>query len=298
VLESAPDTVVNTGVTGGGGETNTANNSDTDAVPVVSNADVAIAKSVTPTTTPPGKNVTYTLLVTNNGPSTAKDVKVADPLPAGMTFVSVTPASCGLDGTVVRCSLGDLAKGQSVTITVVSGIPLSLANKTKTNEATVSSTTPDSDLTNNKDSATVKITAAPPSKIRVSKSASPTGVSLTGDNSPTVTFTIVLKVPSSIDAKQVDVCDTLPAHMVFATPTIKGATISNGRVCWHLDLAKAHSTHTFKVPAKVDSNFLGGSLENVVVATAGNAPKVSAHAPVNVAHVGGRLNRKQSPVTG
>ena len=265
---------------------------------VVSNADVAIVKSVTPTTTPPGKNVTYTLLVTNNGPSTAKDVKVADPLPAGMTFVSVTPASCGLDGTVVRCSLGDLAKGQSVTITVVSGIPLSLANKTKTNEATVSSTTPDSDLTNNKDSATVKITAAPPSKIRVSKSASPTGVSLTGDNSPTVTFTIVLKVPSSIDAKQVDVCDTLPAHMVFATPTIKGATISNGRVCWHLDLAKAHSTHTFKVPAKVDSNFLGGSLENVVVATAGNAPKVSAHAPVNTAHVGGRVNRKKSPVTG
>ena len=54
-----------------------------------------------------------------------------------------------------------------MTITVVSGIPLSLANKTKTNEATVSSTTPDSDLTNNKDSATVKITAAPPSKIRV-----------------------------------------------------------------------------------------------------------------------------------
>jgi uncharacterized repeat protein (TIGR01451 family) len=298
VLESAPDTVVNTGVTGGGGETNTSNNSDTDSVPVVSNADVAIVKSVTPTTTPPGKNVTYTLLVTNNGPSTAKDVKVADPLPAGMTFVSVTPASCGLAGTVVRCSLGDLAKGQSVTITVVSGIPLSLANKTKTNEATVSSTTPDSDLTNNKDDATVKITAAPPSKIRVSKSASPTGVSLTGDNSPTVTFTIVLKVPSSIDAKQVDACDTLPAHMVFATPTVKGATISNGRVCWHLDLAKAHSTHTFKFPAKIDSNFLGGSLENVSVATAGNAPKVSAHAPVNVAHVGGRVNRKQSHVTG
>ena len=84
----------------------------------------------------------------------------------------------------------------------------------------------------------------------------------------------------------------------LATPTIKGATISNGRVCWHLDVAKAHSTHTFKFHAKVDSNFLGGSFENVSVATAGNAPKVSARAPVNVAHVGGRVNRKKSPVTG
>ncbi|MDP9260173.1 MAG: DUF11 domain-containing protein [Actinomycetota bacterium] len=296
VLESAPDSVVNTGVTGGGGETNTSNNSDTDTVPIVSNGDVAIVKSVTPTTTPPSKNVTYTLLVTNNGPSTAKDVKVADPLPAGMTFVSVTPSACGLDGTVVRCSLGDLVKGQSVPITVVSGIPLSLANKTKKNEATVSSTTPDSDLSNNKDDATVKITGAPPSKILVRKKASPTGVVLKGGNSPTVTFTMVLKVPSTIDAKQVDVCDTLPAHMVFATPSITGATISNGRVCWHLDVAKAQSTHEFKFTAKVDSDFKGASLKNVVVATAGNAPKVSANAHVDVAHVQGVT--KKSPVTG
>ena len=40
VLESAPDTVVNTGVTGGGGETNTANNRDDDTVAISSNADV------------------------------------------------------------------------------------------------------------------------------------------------------------------------------------------------------------------------------------------------------------------
>ena len=165
VLESAPDTIVNTGVTGGGGETNTSNNRDDDTVTVTSIADVAIVKSVTPTTTPPGKNVTYTMVVTNNGPSTAKAVQVSDPLPPGITFVSVTPAACGLAGTTVKCALGDLAKGQSVTITLVSGIPLSLANKTKTNTATVSSPTPDSDLTNNHDDATVKITGAPPSKI-------------------------------------------------------------------------------------------------------------------------------------
>ena len=38
--------------------------------------------------------------------------------------------------------------------------------------------------------------------------------------------------------------------MVFATPTIKGATISNGRACWHLDVAKAHSTHTSSSPPR------------------------------------------------
>ena len=79
VLESAPDALVNTGVTGGGGETNLTNNSDDDAVAIGSSADVAIVKSVVPATTAPGTNVTYTLLVTNNGPSTAKDVKVWTP---------------------------------------------------------------------------------------------------------------------------------------------------------------------------------------------------------------------------
>jgi uncharacterized repeat protein (TIGR01451 family) len=297
VLESAPDSIVNTGVTGGGSETNLTNDSDDDTVAITSVADVAIVKSVTPTSTQPGKNITYTLLVTNNGPSTAKDVKVADPLPSGIAFVSVTPAACGLDGTTVRCSLGDLVKGQSVTITAVAGVSLSLANKTKTNEATVTSTTPDSDLTNNKDNATVKITAAPPSKILVRKTARPKGVELHGENSPEVTFTIVLKVPSQVDAKQVDVCDTLPAHMVFVS--VPGATLSNGRACWHLDVAKAQSTHEFTITAKVDKDFLGGSLKNVVVGTAGNAPKVSANATVDVAHVQGEISKNpKSVVTG
>ena len=54
VLESAPDALINTGVTGGGGETNTTNNRDDDTVAITSVADVAIVKSVVPTTTPPG----------------------------------------------------------------------------------------------------------------------------------------------------------------------------------------------------------------------------------------------------
>ena len=291
VLESAPGTVVNTGVTSGGGETNTGNNTDTDTVPIGSVADVAIVKSVTPTTTAPGTNVTYSLVVTNNGPSTAQNVTVSDPLPAGMTFVSVVPSGCGLASTTVNCSLGDLAKGQSVTITLVSGVPPALARKTRTNTATVTSTTPDSDLSNNKASATVTVTGPPPSKLHVRKTADPTSVS-PGD---TVTFTIVLKVPSRIDAKGVDVCDTLPAKLVFDSAT--GATFSKGRACWHLDLAKAGSTTSFKITAKVEGNATPGVVKNIVVATADNAGRVSARAPVKVKPSHGVAGRV-SAVTG
>ena len=237
-------------------------------------------------------NVTYALVVTNNGPSTAKDVKVSDPLPPGMTFVSVTPSACGLALTTVTCSLGDLAKGQSVTITLVSGVPPALAKKTRTNEATVTSTTPDSNPANNKDTATVTVTAAPPSKLLVRKTAKPRAV-VPGDR---VVFTIVLKVPSKVDAKQVDVCDTLPAALVFESAP--GATFSKGRACWHLDVAKAGSTTTFRITAKVDADARSGVVKNVVVATAGNAGRVSARAPVTVTPGRSGVQGRVSAVTG
>ena len=38
----------------------------------------------------PGTNTTYTITVTNNGPSTVTGATVSDLLPAGTTFVSAT----------------------------------------------------------------------------------------------------------------------------------------------------------------------------------------------------------------
>src|SRR5262249_38232677 len=188
-------------------------------------------------------------------------------------------------------------KGANVTITLVSGVPLSLAGKTRTNEATVSSSTPDSDLTNNKSKATVKVTGAPRSKLQIRKSADPTAVALHSGNAPRVVFTIVLTVRSSIDAKDVDVCDRLPAGMTFvAAPS---ATFSNGRACWHLGVAKAHSSHQFTITAAVDKDFAGATLDNVVAATAGNADRVSDNATVDVGHTAGVANRKKhAGVTG
>jgi uncharacterized repeat protein (TIGR01451 family) len=129
-------------------------------VPTVT--DLAIVKTAEPTSVLQGKNVTYTLTVTNNGPLTDTNVQVADSLPFGVTFVSVTPSqgTC-TSGTVVQCSLGTLTVGQKVTILIVVH---TVNTGSITNTATVVGALPETTLANNTSSAAINVTAPPQPK--------------------------------------------------------------------------------------------------------------------------------------
>lgn len=64
-------------------------------------------------------NITYTTVVTNNGPSTATGTTLTDTLPAGLTFVSATGTGCGHVGSLVTCNIGTLTSGATSTVTIV-----------------------------------------------------------------------------------------------------------------------------------------------------------------------------------
>ena len=66
-------------------------NTATASTTVQARADLSITKTDSPDPVTAGKNLTYTVQVTNGGPSTASAVTVTDTLPAGVTFVSATP---------------------------------------------------------------------------------------------------------------------------------------------------------------------------------------------------------------
>jgi len=121
-------------VTGAGGTTHvnvvTASGRDASGNPVSASDDARVAISerlidlvvVKDATSPTPLNgtVTYTLSVTNKGPDTATNVQLADPAPAGITYLSATASqgSCSVSASVVTCALGTLAPGQTVTVTV------------------------------------------------------------------------------------------------------------------------------------------------------------------------------------
>jgi uncharacterized repeat protein (TIGR01451 family) len=107
-------------VTGSEADPNTANNTATAPTTVSPKADLAIIKTDTPDPVKFKTNLTYTIRVTNNGPSPATGVTVTDPLPGSVTFVSATPSQGSCSGTsTVTCTLGSLASGSSATITLV-----------------------------------------------------------------------------------------------------------------------------------------------------------------------------------
>ncbi|HEV8435649.1 MAG TPA: hypothetical protein VGR95_19725, partial [Thermoanaerobaculia bacterium] len=69
-------------------DSNTGNNSSSASTTVSANADVAVVKSG-PATATAGTNVSYPIVVTNNGLADASSVALVDVLPANTTFVSL-----------------------------------------------------------------------------------------------------------------------------------------------------------------------------------------------------------------
>jgi uncharacterized repeat protein (TIGR01451 family) len=83
-------------------------------------ASLDISNSANPTLANSQLVVTYTIVVTNNGPAGADDVTVRNVVPSGMNFVSSTPSKGSCTGTsTVVCPLGSLADGAKATVSLI-----------------------------------------------------------------------------------------------------------------------------------------------------------------------------------
>jgi uncharacterized repeat protein (TIGR01451 family) len=65
-----------------------------------------------------GESYSYTITVTNTGAGTAEDVVVTDSVPAGLTIIELDGPGCSASGNDVTCNVGDLASGESATVTI------------------------------------------------------------------------------------------------------------------------------------------------------------------------------------
>jgi uncharacterized repeat protein (TIGR01451 family) len=98
------------------------NDTSTNSFTATKPSTVMLTMTAHPILTEPGANVTITLLVTNEGPSTITDAIVSDTLPVGFSFVSAT-ASAGTwtnINSTITWDIGLLATNESANLQVVS----------------------------------------------------------------------------------------------------------------------------------------------------------------------------------
>jgi len=194
---------------------NPLNNTSTVTTSVVQQADLTLALAAIPDPAVAGQTLSYTLTLTNPGPSDASGVVLTDALPGGVTFLSATPAdACAETAGNITCTLSDLPAGQSAQVLLEVQVD-SATSGTLVNTAHV--TAAPTDLNPADNTATTTTSVVQQADLALALTAAP-GPAVAG--APlTYTFTLTNLGPS--DAPGVALTDTLPPGVTFlsATPT-------------------------------------------------------------------------------
>ncbi len=201
------------------------NNSAAQGTTITASSDLSISKADSPDPVVAGGVLTYTLSVTNNGPSTATGITVTDTLPSGVSYVSYSGAgwSCTHSAGVVTCTRASLGAGPAPSIMITTAAPSGTGSIT--NNATVASGVSDPVAGNNNTNQTT--TVNPPSganaDLLVTQADSPDPVYA----GTTLTYTLNVSNNGPATATGVVVTDTLPAGAVFVSAGGTGWSCSN-----------------------------------------------------------------------
>jgi uncharacterized repeat protein (TIGR01451 family) len=260
------------------------NNTASDNTNIVTSADVSVTKTDSPDPVVVNNNITYTITVTNNGPSDAQTLHLQDNVPANTTLVSVTtPAGWMRNDLVPAGGTGTLdwtrptlaASGSSIFTVVVhvnAGTP---DGTTITNTASETSGTADPTSINNSATATTLVQSN--ADVAISKTRSPNTASIDAGNNVTYTVNVINNGPAA--ASSVSFSDSVPAGLeVVSQSNPTGWTCNtlavggNGTItCTKASMANGE-TAQLTVTAKVSCSAANG-------ATITNNAGISAASP-------------------
>lgn len=191
-----------------------------------------------------GEDATFTVKVTNiDAHATAHGTVVRDVLPAGLSYVSSTPAGSA-SGQQVDWTIGTLAPGASATITLVAHVGSGVATgSTLTNTATTHADEVPTDT-----SDTGSLVVGTKTDLKVTKTAGAASV-YAGEN---LTYAITTTNVGPSDALAATTTDTLPAYLELVSLDDTTACTASGQVitCSYGTLAPG-ATRTVQVTVKV-----------------------------------------------
>ncbi len=210
-------------------------------------------KKLGPATAVPGTQITYTIAVTNVGPSVATYVTVTDNLPAELTNVTVTP--CGS----FPCSLGTLLVNESKLITVTGTVNESAVGVI-TNTASVTSP-----VTINPPTSTVTTTLTPEAILQIKKLGPATAVPGTK-----ITYTIAVTNVGPSAASVITITDPTPDGL--SNPSVSAPCAVSGFPCVITTGLAVSASVLLTVTFDVDANAVG-VITNTATVTSPETPE-------------------------
>ena len=213
-----------------------------------------------------GQNVTFTVTLSNAGPSKATEVAVADLLPAGLRFVRDTSSQGEYNPTTGVWSVGTVTMGSSATLQIAAEVT---GTGTITNTAEVTGADqPDPDSTpgnhdpdeDDQSSVILEPQVADLSLVKTCNDGTP----FLDQN---VTFTVTLENAGPSEATGIVVTDLLPVALRFVSATSSQGTHSPVAGIWSVGTVAVNSSATLQIVATVTGT---GTIINTAEVTAAN----------------------------
>ncbi|UCG25850.1 MAG: DUF11 domain-containing protein, partial [Chloroflexota bacterium] len=210
-------------------------------------ADLQIENSASPQVVLVDEGIEYSLQVTNHGPDEARGVVVVDELPAGITFLSATPADiCSQADLVLTCDLPNLPRGVVYDIHIMARAPAEPppAPGEIISRASVSGREMDDDMSNNEHTANALVviseTVADLEVVSVDDMPDPVVIN------QSVTYNILVRNNGVSDATGVELTNQLPDGLLYESATVPGgggcSEVGGALICQLGDLATDEST--------------------------------------------------------
>ncbi len=259
-------TVTLNGVT----DPNTANNSSsvTSAISCPPPQFPAGTKTVDKAVAVIGDVITYTLTFTNQG-TTQQNIRLADVIPAGLTFVPAgSTAGCADSNGVVYCPAQTVNAGASITATLKFTVNANaVCNAVIDNIGDLQQNNTSFQWTNH--TQTTVQCVANNADLAVTKTVSAPQVNIGTD----VTFTVSVTNNGPAAATNVVLTDVLPAGLTYVTHATAQGTYNPNTGAWTIGTLNANATATLSIAATVVT--LGNHVNTATVAAATADPNLN-----------------------
>ncbi|WP_111706920.1 T9SS type B sorting domain-containing protein [Lutibacter citreus] len=206
---------------------------------IVTNTDLETVKTVSNKKPNEGDTITYTIEVTNNGPSDATNVSLTDNLPVGVTFVSHSASKGTFNYGSGEWTIGNLTNGATAVLTINATVDDDTLGQTITNTtSSVLADQSDSDTTNNVGIVSIVPTAT----IDLSLTKSVVDDVVDPEVGTMITFEIRVENEGPTEATGVKVTDIIPSGYNFVNYSSTIGTYNPITGLWNIGFIEAGNT--------------------------------------------------------